>query len=187
MMHAIYTGSRIKLRPWRDREEYGRAVTETTLEPNPWWGPDWYPGSKEYFDGAGMLHAKGHSSFALDMVDGGDWIGFEDCGGLSVAGLAAWVGTYILRHHQGQGYGTEAKQLMMCYLFENYPIQVVWADTVKTHRPARTSLERCGMRYFGCRRGAIVSNGKYTDQVFYRIFREQWEQLPIRQVVKRGA
>lgn len=185
-MHTIYTGEQVKLRPWRDREEYARAVIETTLEPNPWWGPEWYPGSKEYFDGAGMLHTNGHSSFALELADGTEWVGFEDCGGLSVAGLAAWVGTYILPKHQGRGYGTEAKQLMLCYLFENYAIQVVWADTTETHGPARTSLDRCGMHYFGCRRGAIVSNGKYANQVYYRIFREEWEAMSYRHKVARG-
>jgi RimJ/RimL family protein N-acetyltransferase len=186
-MYTTYTGERVRLRPWHDREESSRAMVATTLEANPWWGPQWYPGSAEYFDGAGLLHPSGHSSFAVDTVDGSAWLGFEDCGGLAQTGLDAWVGTYILPEHQGQGYGTEAKQLMLCYLFENYPLHVVWADTVASHRPARTSLERCGMRYTGCLSGVLFSQGARQDKVFYQITREQWEQMEYRRNVVRGT
>jgi len=174
------------MRPWRNREEFAKANISTMIEPNPWWGPTWYGSRAGQFDATGMLNTKGHSSFALELANCGQWIGIEDCGGLSATGLDGWVGTYILPEYQGKGYGTEAKQLMQCHLFENYHLEVVWADTASNHRNAIVSLERSGMKPAGRHYGISVSNGCYIDRLFFSVFRSDWETSKFRNRVIRG-
>jgi len=76
---------------------------------------------------------------------------------------------------------------MMCYLFENFPLLRVEATTLTHHLRARRGVELAGMSLDFSERRRCWSQGKLGSWVTYRIFREEWEQLPIRQVVRRGA
>jgi len=123
---------------------------------------------------------------AIECVDGSELVGISGCSSYRPGLLAMNIGTYILAQHRGQGFGIEAKQLMLCRLFESYPLQAVRSSTMEHHRRARASLESCGMRCCGRLRAIERADGQFFDEVQYEIFREQWEQLPIRQIVRRG-
>ena len=97
-----------------------------------------------------------------------------------------WLGTIIAREHWGKGFGREAKLLNLCYLFENYPIECVWSDTTDEHSRAKAGLEACGLKLAGKHYGYLYKGGRLLPSPCYRILRDEWEQLPIRQSVKRG-
>ena len=96
------------------------------------------------------------------------------------------IGTHINAEHRNRGYGVEGKQLLMCWLFENRPLLRIEAVTLEHHQRARRSVELAGMTLESISRRRKWSQGKWASWATYRIFREQWEQLPIRQIVKRG-
>lgn len=187
-MNVIYAGERVCLRPFKDKDEFAWLFDEIMVVPNDHWGPGWWPRAEreKEFTPAGMLDPGMYSAFAIERLDTNEVVGFEEHGGLSSGSVATWLGTDIRREHWHRGFGIEAKLLMLCYLFENFPLETVHAGTLEHHTRARAGLEACGMSYIGRLSKIHHDNGKFHDIVHYRIFREEWEQLPIRDLVQRG-
>ena len=188
-MHTIWTGERVRLRPFKDEQEWCDLQQEQRAVPHEFWGVMWRARQefKKNFEPAGMLEPGKHGAFAVERLDTGELVGEELHGLEYQPGIVGYVGTFLKPAHWHQGFGIEAKQLCYCYLFENYPITQIWADTVECHTRAASGLVRSGMR-FDCRAKCFhFIDGKYYDLVCYSIFREEWEQLPIRQIVKRGG
>jgi RimJ/RimL family protein N-acetyltransferase len=188
-MYTIYTGERVRLRPFKDDAEHRQAIGNSLGQPNDHWGPDHWsePTRKKEFELAGMLDPGKYSHFAVERLDTGECVGWEEHGPLEPGRLATWLGTDIQRPHWHMGFGVEAKQLMLCYLFENFPLMTVRADTCSHHFRAQHGLEACGMRYIGCLRGAHYAHGVRYDIPQYQIFREEWEAVDYRHKVQRGA
>lgn len=187
-MHTVYTGERVRLRPFANEDEWHYMLALDCGKPNEHWGP-WHSPRAEAVKGfaeTGLLALDKYSAFAVERLDSGELIGLEEHGAMHAGKTSTWIGTFIHEEHRGQGIGVEAKQLMLCYLFENYPLATVIADTTETHRSARRGLELCGMTYIGARRKAHCFHGNYVDIVLYQILRRAWERLPIREIVQRG-
>jgi RimJ/RimL family protein N-acetyltransferase len=187
-MYTHYTGERVLIRPFKDKAEYRYVMEHSTALPNDNWGPWHWPEAiaGTNFDESGLLSADKYSQFAVERLDTGEVVGYEEYGPPEPAGISAWLGTEILRPHWSNGFGIEAKQLVLCYLFENFPLETVYADTCSPHVRAQRGLEACGMRYVGKFNGTHIKDGRYEDVYNYQIFREQWEQLDYRHTVKRG-
>ena len=126
------------------------------------------------------------SALAIECRETGEVVGLEEHGGIHTGRTSTWLGTFIVKEHRRRGFGVEAKQLMLCYLFENYPLATVFADTTATHQDARRSLELCGMHFVGARRKAHCFKGRYVDVVLYQILRREWEAAEYRTRVRRG-
>ena len=177
-------------------KEYGcgrsPAVRNGSTSPprtaNDHWGPWHCPLARSggQYDKDGLLSMDKYSAFAVERLDTGELVGLEEYGAMHPGNLGTWIGTYIRPEHRRRGFGVEAKQLVMCHLFENFPLNVIMADTVQTHKPARRGMELAGMKLVGARRRAHCYHGKYVDVVWYAIMRSEWEQLPVRGTVRRG-
>lgn len=187
-MHVIYTGKRVRLRPFKDEDEFAGLFDEIMATPNDHWGPGWWPSAerKKDFAPAGMLDPGKYSQFAIERLDTSELVGFEEHGEMLPGSIQAWLGTDILREHWHRGFGIEAKLLMLCYLFENFPLTTVHAGTLEHHLRARAGLEACGMCHGGCLSRFHHDSGRFYDVVHYQIFREEWERLPTRGIIKRG-
>jgi RimJ/RimL family protein N-acetyltransferase len=98
----------------------------------------------------------------------------------------AWIGTFISPQHRGRRFGVEAKQLVYCYLFESFPLERIYADTVENHIGAAKGLMLSGMKYEGRHRKVVRQGGLWFDTVNYAIHREEWEAQDFRHLVKRG-
>ena len=188
-MQVIYTGERVRIRPFHDFAEFNSVHAEDYAIPDPFRGPRWWPVSarENAFEKCGMLDHSAYSMSAIERLDTGALVGISGCSSYRSGLLSMNFGTYILAQYRGHGFGIEAKLLQLCRLFENYPLEAVRASTMKHHVSARSSMEACGLRCFGRLRAIECVDGRCDDEVLYEIFREEWEQLPIRQVVKRGA
>ena len=187
-MHVIWTGARVRLRPFSKVEEGLELVKQIHGELIPHWGPRWERPLEQAraYEDAGWCGVD-NCTFAIDRLDIGQLVGYEFVRLPAVGSLGAWIATYIQAGHQRQGFGIEAKQLAMCFVFENFPAERIGAVTPSTHLHARRGLERCGMHYEGRRVRSWFSNARWVDRTYYVIFREEWERLPVRQLVKRGA
>ena len=188
-MYNVYTGERVRIRPFRSVEEWTHVISEEQQEPNDHWGYWHWPRAeaRKEFEKGGLLATDKYSAFAVERLDTGEFIGYEEYGGILPGRCATWIGTFIRRPHWHNGFGIEAKLLNLCNLFENYPLRMVFADTTQTHVRAQNGLKACGLEYVGARRKAHCYHGRYVDVVQYQIMREDWEQLPIRGIVKRGV
>jgi RimJ/RimL family protein N-acetyltransferase len=187
-MHTVYTGERVKLRPFRSLEEFDSVIAEDYASPDPFRGPRWYAESarSQQFSLRGVLGSEGYSNYAIEELEGSTTIGTEGHSAIPSGQIWANIGTYLLPGWRGMGLGIEAKALLLCLLFENYPLEVVQASTLEHHQRARQSLEACGMELLGQLHGIERADGVVYDEVQYRIFREEWELLPIRNTVIRG-
>jgi RimJ/RimL family protein N-acetyltransferase len=162
-----------------------QSVPESSF--NEFWG-DWHWTEHEKrreFETGGMLGGD-YSCFAIERLDTGECVGYEEYGIIRLSRPTTWLGTIIAREHWGQGFGREAKLLNMCHLFENYPIRSVWADTTDEHTRAKAGLEACGLRWVGEHRNYLWKQGVVWHSPCYQIMRSEWEQLPIRGIVIRG-
>ena len=187
-MYTIYTGERVRLRPYKDYEEFRACVDTSMRQPNDHWGPWYWPAGerKKEFEPHGMLEPTKYSQFAVERLDSGAVIGHEEHGAMEPGRLDCWLGTEIHREHWSNGFGLEAKQLMLCYLFENYPLETVRADTCSHHTRAWRGLEACGMRHIGALKGCHYADGVRLDIPQFQIFREEWLELGYWRKVKRG-
>ncbi|MBN2080980.1 GNAT family N-acetyltransferase [bacterium] len=187
-MITTYTGERVRLRPWRDFAEYSSVIDRDYAQPDPFRGPRWWPvlAREPDFDRNGEIGPEAYSQLAIEELASGQAVGITGHGALKPGALAVDFGTYILPDCRYRGYGVEAKQLALCRLFENYPLEAVRANTTAPHGRARRSLELCGMQQYGRLRRVGIADGRYYDEVQYEIYRPDWELLPIRQRVKRG-
>ena len=187
-MHTVYTGERVRLRPWRDAEELFAYTLDQHLVPPPVLRPGWYPQGCEQvlLGGDGGLNPDGLCTFAIEELASGKAIGFEACIIYPETPLSAEVGTGIRPSWRGRGLGVETKQLALCFLFENFPLERICAYTMHTHARSRRGLELLGMHIEGALRGAYFSESAWVDLVYYAVFREQWERMEYRHAVTRG-
>ena len=187
-MHTVYTGELVRLRPFANADEWHRLIALDCQVPNAHWGPWHCPRSEaiKEFEEHGLVAPDKYSALAIESLETGEVVGLEERGGVNPGRTSTWLGTFVRKEHRRRGYGVEAKRLMLCSLFENYPLATVIADTTATHKDAQRSLELCGMRYIGARRRAHCFHGKYVDVVLYQILRREWEADDYRHGVKRG-
>jgi RimJ/RimL family protein N-acetyltransferase len=187
MMHTIYTGPRVRIRPHASKEEGFELVRQTHLMITPGWGPLWYPlpALIPEWEESGWMGGE-YLDFAIEELASGQAVGYFSVIPPQQFKLDGGVATFIAPPYRRRGYGVEAKQLGLCCLFENYAIERAGAVTVSNHTAARRGLELAGFTLEGSFRGTQFSVGRRVDKVLYWITREQWEQLPIRQIVRRG-
>jgi RimJ/RimL family protein N-acetyltransferase len=188
-MHAIYTGRKVRLRPAKDKAEFNALHLRCDSQPNQHWGPGWYPealAAKDFEADGGLVGVSGENKFVIERLDTGEAVGFEYCGTWFPGAVCGWFGTDIAPEHRGQGFGKEAKLLMLCFLFENFAVNHIMSDTVADHWWARKGMEACGMSLLGRLTARLLRNGQFYDVVWYGISRQEWEGLEIRDYVKRG-
>ncbi len=188
-MYTVYTGERVRLRPWKDADELFEYSKQAHLAPIPILGAHWYSRGHEEqaMRDDGFFNPQRLCAFAIEDLASGKAVGLEVCIFMPEAPLAAELGTTVVEAYRGQGRGVEAKQLALCFLFENFPFERVGAYTMHTHTRSKRGIELLGMHFEGTIRCPYFSEGSLVDFVYYVLFREQWEQLDYRHSVKRGA
>lgn len=77
----------------------------------------------------------------------------------------------------GKGYGREAMNLLLAYLFDVLRFQRVELDTWSGNERALRAYRACGFQIEGrLRRGALIE-GTYYDTILMGLLREEWEAL----------
>lgn len=74
----------------------------------------------------------------------------------------------------GQGYGTEAAQLMLWLAFERIGLHRVGLTVFSFNERAIRSYEKAGFRVEGRAREAIARDDRYWDEVQMGILRDEW-------------
>ncbi len=80
---------------------------------------------------------------------------------------------------RGKGYATEARMLLVNYLFLSTQLERIYSETEEGNKPARRSLEKCGMRFEGVLRHLVYDVGRWADMAVYAILREEWNVAPL--------
>ncbi|WP_353894052.1 GNAT family protein [Proteinivorax hydrogeniformans] len=88
----------------------------------------------------------------------------------------ASIGLVICQsNHRSKGIGKKATELIIDYIFGNYSIHRIEADTDIENLSAQNVLKRCGFSYEGTLRGYRYHSGKYVDHVIFSILKSEWK------------
>jgi RimJ/RimL family protein N-acetyltransferase len=78
---------------------------------------------------------------------------------------------------RGKGYGREAVDLLITWLFDEGLAERVQAGTAADNRPMRAVLDHLGFRLEGIMRGfGPASDGTRIDGALYAVLRSDWEE-----------
>ncbi|MEW5748643.1 MAG: GNAT family protein [Candidatus Thermoplasmatota archaeon] len=85
------------------------------------------------------------------------------------------IGYLFVKGERGKGYGTEAVQVMVDYLFLHKDTVRVQAEIHPDNVASRRVLEKAGFQFEGRIRKSFFSRGVYRDTALYSILREEWK------------
>jgi RimJ/RimL family protein N-acetyltransferase len=84
---------------------------------------------------------------------------------------ASWLGPADVR---GQGFGTEAKHLLLEYCFDRLHLHVLLSIVDEPNTRSAAALGKQGYRPAGRRRWSGVKDGRYVDAFMFDVKREEW-------------
>jgi RimJ/RimL family protein N-acetyltransferase len=131
-----------------------------------------------------MYDDRGDAQYFFAKKKDGTKIGlichFKDRGDVS-------IGYMLVADERGKGYGTEAVQLIVDYVFLKRDTVRIQAETHPDNKASQRVLEKAGFVKEGVRRKAFFSRGVWRDTAMWSILREDWKAprlLPIGYVRK---
>jgi RimJ/RimL family protein N-acetyltransferase len=89
------------------------------------------------------------------------------------------IGYTLVPSERGKGYGTEALEIMVDYLFLSKDIMRIQAQTDQRNAASQKILERVGFKKEGTLRKNFFMKGEWTDDYIYSILREEWKKPKI--------
>jgi ribosomal-protein-alanine N-acetyltransferase len=89
------------------------------------------------------------------------------------------IGYMLVREERGKGYGSEAAQIMVDYLFLNKNIVRIQAETHVNNRVSQRVLEKAGFMKEGIIRKSFFSRGVWRDTAMFSILRDEWKEPKI--------
>jgi ribosomal-protein-alanine N-acetyltransferase len=85
----------------------------------------------------------------------------------------------LIPNEQGKGYGTEAVQLMVDYLFLSKDLARIQAIVDVRNKASQRVLEKAGFQREGTMRKCVFNRGELIDYYLYSILREGWKEPKI--------
>jgi RimJ/RimL family protein N-acetyltransferase len=86
------------------------------------------------------------------------------------------IGYRLLPSERNKGYGTDAVQLIVDYLFLSQHTGRIQAETNPRNIVSQRALEKAGFQREGLVRRSVFIRGKWEDGVLYSILREDWKE-----------
>jgi RimJ/RimL family protein N-acetyltransferase len=115
------------------------------------------------------------NSGVLIVLQGTDRVGVVDWHKVQPGRAASsWaIGIGLVPEFRGHGYGSQAQELLVRYLFAHTPTNRVEATTEITNVAEQRALEKAGFTREGVLRGSIFRQGRYRDAVIYSVLRAE--------------
>jgi RimJ/RimL family protein N-acetyltransferase len=89
------------------------------------------------------------------------------------------VSCFLVPSERGKGYGAEATQLMVDYLFLSKDIVRIQTDTNVGNKEAQKTLKKVGFKIEGTIRKFQLVRGVWNDYYLLSILREEWKEPKI--------
>lgn len=112
--------------------------------------------------------------FAIEASDG-KYIGGCSVNQIDLKNRIAEVGIFIgAKEYLGKGYGTDAMELLLEYLFDEVNMNKVSLNVMSFNKRAVRSYEKAGFSLEATGREAIFRAGKYHDLLAMSILKEEY-------------
>lgn len=89
------------------------------------------------------------------------------------AGVAE-IGYWIAPDHWGNGFGTEATELIVRYAFDHRRLHKLTAQVFEFNEASRRLLETVGFTEEGVQREQVFIDGEYQDTHWYGLLAREW-------------
>ena len=116
----------------------------------------------------------------------GQWFFVEKKEGTKIGYIAHFkskgciaIGYMLVSNERGKGYGGEAVQLMVDYLFLTKDIVRIQAETHPQNKASSKVLEKAGFSKEGVIRKSFFSRGVWRDTALFSVLREEWKEPKI--------
>lgn len=171
----LVAGSRVYLRHPRksDMDEFTRLVIASRRFLHPWVTPASTPKAYAHY----LRYSRRQSVCACLVCRSEDSIIMGVCnlsqiflGNLKSAFLGYWIGATFA----GQGYMTEALDLVLSYAFENLTLHRVEANIQPENVDSKALVRRIGFRLEGLSPRYLKVAGRWKDHERWAICREDW-------------
>ncbi len=114
-------------------------------------------------------------SFAIEMLDG-TFVGVCSIFRVDLLHGNCWVSIMIGGpEHRGKGYGTEAMELLLDFIFRFMNVHKVKLGVFSFNEPAIRSYEKSGFQVEARMREELFREGKYHDIIYMGILRREHE------------
>lgn len=87
------------------------------------------------------------------------------------------LGYCLSPKYWGQGFMPEATKKVLAFCFHAFVVERVEAYCVGENKASARVLEKAGMQQEGTLRKRVYRKGRFWDQVYYSILREEFEKL----------
>ncbi|MCI3943807.1 GNAT family N-acetyltransferase [Pseudomonas syringae] len=87
------------------------------------------------------------------------------------ANLGYWIGV----DYRNNGYTSEAVRGLMTYGFTHMNFHRIAGQCFSDNLASAKVLEKCGLMYEGCMKGAFLKNGVFKDMLLFGLLRAQYE------------
>ncbi|MEI8333163.1 MAG: GNAT family protein [Chloroflexota bacterium] len=87
-----------------------------------------------------------------------------------------WIGYMLVPEARGKGYGSDAVQVIVDYLFLHKEIVRIQAETHPDNITSQRVLEKAGFSREGLIRKSFFSRGTWRDTAMYSLLREEWRE-----------
>ena len=116
--------------------------------------------------------------FAVRLTEPGTLIGYLELEGILWAHQTGWASIAIGDPASwGQGYGTEAMQLLLTYAFFELNLHRVQLTVFSYNQRAIALYEKLGFQREGVYRELLQRDGQRHDMYLYGLLRREWEAL----------
>lgn len=84
------------------------------------------------------------------------------------------IGLWLHPDHHGNGYGTEASELMISYAFNELRVHKIIAKAMESNTGSQRIWEKLGFQKEGELRENTYRNGSYEDVYIYGVIKNEW-------------
>ena len=86
------------------------------------------------------------------------------------------ISCVLTSHESGRGYGTEATELLVDYLFLSKNLIRIQAHTNARNMVSQKVLQKVGFKKEGIFRKSVFARGEWSDRALFSILREEWKE-----------
>lgn len=113
-------------------------------------------------------------NFAIETLEEGKYIGGCGINKVDWKNSVATVGIFIGKDYLSRGYGTDAMNTLVGFIFNQMNINKVKLNVYSFNERAIKSYKKCGFKLEGTLRQEIFRDGKYYDEYVMGILREEY-------------
>lgn len=178
MRNPLVVGDRLYLRPL-DRDDIESMVRDSANEPETFMERGRLPLApldlEKWIDELYEQPFPSEIQLAVCLKENDRCIGFVGLEEVDFINRSGETGAWLTAaDYRGQGYGTEAKHLLLEYCFDRLHLHVLCSTIWEPNTRSAAAVQKQGYRLAGRWKWADVKDGVYRDVLFFDVMRDEW-------------